>query len=358
MNRPVARLITVAIAVMAAALAGCQGPVEAPPAVQPSGEQAIEPTTPQPSPTPFPPPGKVFIGVQTNTGPSDFTAVDAFTAATSYQPRALQFSQGWAHDPFRPEPFNAIVDRGMLPILSWEPWDYTRPGRATSSGDQPAYRLAAIIDGTYDDYIHSWANGIATLPYPVVMRFAHEMNGFWYPWCEQSNANQPGQYVAAWRHIHDIFTAAGAHNVTWLWSPNVTYPGAQPLANLYPGDAYVDWIGLSGYYGTAGREAYIGFEDIFAATLTELGSFSRKPIVITETGATNATGRQAEWIKEMFAHLPRHPEVIGVIWFEADKEVDWRIAHAPAAAAAFGAGASNAVYDTVWAPNGIPRTTL
>jgi beta-mannanase len=344
-KRRASGLIAVALSFAAAGLVGCTGAVDVPPAVQPSAG-AAEPTTPPPPPVPFPPPGKVFIGVQTNVGPSDFTAVDAFAAATGYRPRTLQFSQGWAHDPFRPEPFNAIADRGMLPIVSWEPWDYTRPGRATSSGDQPAYRLGAIIDGTYDTYIRSWASGIASLPYPVVMRFAHEMNGFWYPWCEQSNANQPGQY---------IFTAAGADNVAWLWSPNVTYPGAQPLANLYPGDAYVDWIGLSGYYGTAGREAYIGFEEIFAATFSELASFSRKPIVITETGATNATGRQAEWINDMFTQLPRHPEVIGVIWFEADKEVDWRIANAPAAAAAFAANASNALYDTAWTPNGIPR---
>ena len=104
------------------------------------------------------------------------------------------------------------------------------PGNDASSGDQPAYRLAAIIDGTYDAYIRSWATGMAALPYPVVIRFAHEMNGFWYPWCEQSNGNRPGDYVAAWRHVHDLFADAGAHNVTWLWSPNVTYPGAAPLA--------------------------------------------------------------------------------------------------------------------------------
>jgi Glycosyl hydrolase family 26 len=350
-------LCLVAPAVVAAVLIGCSGPVETPPSVRPGDASAGAPTTPRPAPTPFPPAGKVFLGVQTNAGPSDFTAVDAFARATRYRPRALQFSQGWAHDPFRAGPINAIAERGMLPIVSWEPWDYSLPGRAGSSGDQPAYRLAAIIGGTFDDYIRSWASGIAALPYPVVIRFAHEMNGFWYPWCEQSNGNQPGQYVAAWRHVHDLFTAAGADNVTWLWSPNVTYPGAQPLSALYPGDAYVDWIGLSGYYGTAGRQEFIGFEDIFASTFTELTSFTHKPIIITETGATNATGRQAEWISDMFGRLPHHPEVIGVIWFEANKEIDWRIAAAPQAAAAFAAGAVDPIYDVAWAPNGIPRTT-
>src|SRR5262249_37398206 len=162
----------------------------------------------------------------------------------------------------------------MLPIVAWEPWDYTH------GVNQPAYRLSAIYGGHYDTYIRSWATGIAALRIPIVMRFAHEMNGSWYPWCEQSNGNRPGDYIRAARHVHEIFTAAGARNVTWMWSPNVTYPGARPLSSLYPGDSYVDWIGLSGYYGTGGVTAYRSFNSIFAGTLTELGTFSLKPVVI------------------------------------------------------------------------------
>jgi beta-mannanase len=141
-----------------------------------------------------------------------------------------------------------------------------------------------------------------------------------------------------------------------VWSPNVTYPGASPLAELYPGDSYVDWIGLSGYYGTAGRESYIGFEDIFAATLAELTTLSHRPIVITETGATNATGQQARWITDMFTELPKHPEIIGVVWFEATKEIDWRLASSPQGAAAFAVGADGPTYDVPWTRVGVPRT--
>jgi beta-mannanase len=241
----------------------------------------------------------------------------------------------------------------MLPIVAWEPWDYRL---ATDDGYQPAYRLSAIAAGEYDDYIRSWATGIAALAYPVVIRFAHEMNGFWYPWCEQSNGNRPGDYVRAWRRVHDLFTEAGADNVTWMWSPNVTYPGAGPLARYYPGDSYVDWVGLSGYYGTAGRKQYISFDEIFTRSLAEVATLTGKPVVISETGATNATGQQARWIREMFAQLPRHPEVIGLIWFEATKEIDWRISSSAAAATAFGTGAADPRYHTPWTPAGTPRT--
>jgi hypothetical protein len=307
------------------------------------------------TPKPFPPAGKVFLGVQTTLGPYDFTAVNAFAAATSHRPSVLQFTQGWAEDKFDAGRLDAIAAKGMMPIISWEPWDYKL---ANDNGFQPAYRLSAIASGTYDGYIGSWAAGIAALPYAVVIRFAHEMNGFWYPWCEQSNGNRTGDYVKAWRHVHDVFTAAGAHNVYWMWSPNVTYPGAAPLSRFYPGDDYVDWVGLSGYYGTAGREKYISFDEIFNGTLNELATFTHKPIVIAETGATNATGQRVRWIREMFDELPRHPQVIGLIWFEATKEIDWRIATVPAAASAYGAGAVNPRYNAPWTVAGVPRPAV
>jgi beta-mannanase len=182
------------------------------------------------------------------------------------------------------------------------------------------------------------------------------MNGFWYPWCEQSNGNQPGDYVKAWRHVHDIFTQAGVHNVIWVWSPNVSYAGSAPLQELYPGDQYVDWVGLSGYYGTGGVKDYVSFDQIFDSTLTQLHQFTGKPIVVTETGATDAIGRKADWVKQAFQQLPSHPDIIGVIWFEAVKELDWRIAASPAAAAAFREGASDPRYRVAWTPNSVART--
>lgn len=310
--------------------------------------------SPAAPPAVFPPPGKVFLGLQTGPGPYDFAPVDAFTAATQHQPGALQFTQGWADDQFHRAAFDRIAARKMLPILAWEPWDHKATGRGRSHGDQPAYRLSRIIAGDFDPYIRSWAEGIKTLGYPVAVRFAHEMNGFWYPWCEQSNGNRRGDYVKAYRHVHQIFAAAGADKVIWIWSPNVTYPSAEPLRDLYPGDSYVDWIGLSGYYGTAGVEQYRSFDRIFTDTFAELRRFNRKPIVITETAATDSAGQKARWIRTMFQQLPRHGNVIGVVWFELVNELDWRVANSPAAAKAFADGARSSRYQVAWSPNTIP----
>ena len=182
----------------------------------------------------------------------------------------------------------------------------------------------------------------------VGIRFAHEMNGYWYPWAEQANGNRKGEYLLAWRHIHDIFEAEGATNVVWIWSPNISYENSTPLIDLYPGDTYVDWIGFSGYYGTGGNEEYKSFDELFAPSIDEVSRVTHKPIVIAETGAVDDAGRKAEWITELFESLPRHPEIIGVVWFEGVKQADWRVSVSAAATAAFAEGVADPRYQVTW----------
>src|SRR5262249_11252906 len=154
-----------------------------------------------------------------------------------YAPRVIQFARGFARDRFDPTVFAQVTRQGAMPMLSWEPWDHAlRSANDRISSTQPTYRLNRITQGAFDSYISSYANGIKALGYPVAVRFAHEMNGAWSPWCEQANGNHPGDYARAYRHVHEIFKALGVTNVVWVWSPNALYPGASPLPPLYPGD--------------------------------------------------------------------------------------------------------------------------
>ncbi|MGJ5756366.1 glycoside hydrolase family 26 protein [Streptomyces puniciscabiei] len=307
----------------------------------------------------FPARGDSFVGIMTAGGVHDLTEAARFTRRTGHRPQVYEFSQDWAHDRFDADLIDNVARRGMMPLLAWEPWDHREAGAAAQlRGDQPAYRLARIIDGTYDPYLRSWARGIASLRYAVGIRLAHEMNGYWYPWCEQSNGNHPGEYVRAWRHVHDIFVRAGATNAVWVWSPNVGYRNATPFERLYPGDAYVDWVGLSGYYGTVGKESYQSFDQLFSYSEKRLRRLTAKPLVITEVGATDADGRKAEWIADMFRSLPRHPDVIGVIWYEAVKVIDWRITTSAGSVSAFTSGMSALRYRTPWTPDTEPRRRL
>ena len=302
----------------------------------------------------FPPAGRKFIGVMTNGGAYDFTDLDAFSRAVGYHPSVYEFGQGWAVNQFSASAIDAVARQGMLPLISWEPWDYRKetPG-ADQQSDQPAYSLSTIIDGRYDRYIRSWAEGVRGLGYPIALRFAHEMNGNWYPWGVFANGNEPSQYVQAWRHVHDIFTAVGATNVIWVWSPNIIWNTFTDFASLYPGNGYVDWIGLSGYYGTPGKLSYESFNEVFGPTIADLRTFTSKPLVITETGATNVSGEMAPWITQMFEELPEHTDIIGVIWFEAVNVIDWKVADDPAATRAFAAGVASPAYQVPWKP-GMP----
>ncbi|WP_174536922.1 glycoside hydrolase family 26 protein [Micromonospora chalcea] len=316
----------------------------------------------------FPPAGRAFFGVMTDKGPHDFAPVDRFVEAAGRSPQVMLFGADWASAEFDRSLFDRIAERGMMPMLGWEPWDHTvdlaarRTGLAVRQIDrlratQPDYRLARIARGDFDAYLRSWAEGVRSLGYPVAIRFAHEMNGDWYPWCERANGNRPGDYVRAWRHVHDLFARAGATNVTWVWSPNARWDKTTAgLTGLYPGDDYVDWVGVTGYYGTgAFTKTYWSFDQIFGPTIAEIRKVTRKPLVVTETGAADTAGRKARWIRETFGSLPRYPDLIGLIWFEVDKEQDWRIAGSPAAATAFAESVGGERYDVTWSAASRPR---
>ncbi|HEY2792753.1 MAG TPA: glycosyl hydrolase [Micromonosporaceae bacterium] len=312
-------------------------------------------------PVQFPAAGTDFIGVTTSAGPADFTEVDKFTTAAGRQPSVMMFTQGWAvNTTFDRSAFDRIAARNMLPMLSWEPWDYhdDTPDHNGVYPTQPKYRLSNIINGSFDSYIRSYAQGVKGLGYTIALRFAHEMNGFWYPWGANVNGNQPGDYVKAWRHVHDVFASVGATNVIWVWSPNIDYTSSVKLKPLYPGDAYVNWVGLSGYYGTAGLQHYETFNQIFNKTLKDLATFTNKPIIVSETAATNQSGLRTQWIENLFKELPTHPNIIGFIWYEAVKELDWRITSPPSAGKAFAAGAALPRFAATWKPGMIARTTV
>ncbi len=240
------------------------------------------------------------------------------------------FQTGW---------MDAVRNHGAIPLVTWEPWLYTQ------GVNQPAYSLQSIIDGAHDAYITQWAQASQAWGHPYFLRFAHEMNGNWNSWSERVNNNKPGQYVLAWRHIHDLFTAQGVTNVSWVWCPNILYSGSAALKGLYPGDAYVDWVGMDGYnWGTVSGHQWQTFAQVFQQTYTELLAITSKPLMIAETASTEQAGNKAAWISDGFAkQLPRaFPKIKAVVWFNENKETDWRIeSSSPAQGAFAGAIASN-----------------
>lgn len=260
------------------------------------------------------------------------TALDQITAAVGQAPTIATWYESWSWKRSFPV---AEADRlrlwGVTPQVTWEPWD------PALGNTQPKYTLTRIIAGDFDAYIRSWAAAIKAWGFPLRLRFAHEMNGTWYPWCEGVNGNQPYDYVKAWWHVRGIFDTLGVSNARWIWCPQAPYPGLPPLARMFPGDGGVDEVALDGY-NWAMTSPWNSFYGVFKQGIAEVTPLTSRPIAIGETGCPEAGGDKPAWIRDMWATLATWPQVKGLLWFHFLKEADWRIDSSPASLAAFKAG--------------------
>jgi hypothetical protein len=151
------------------------------------------------------------FGVANSGGPLASAELDRVAKTAGEKPSLLLFYKDFLQSAPITE-LDAAVSRGATPIVTWEPW------AAGQGVNQPQYALARITAGDFDPYFRQWGTALAGWGKPVMLRFAHEMNGDWYPWCEAVNSNVPGDYIRAWRHVHDVVVGAGATNVSWLWA--------------------------------------------------------------------------------------------------------------------------------------------
>jgi beta-mannanase len=236
----------------------------------------------------------------------------------------------WAHTSDFPSRLAEDVNaRGAVLLISWEPWDSWRGG-----ADQPAYALRRIVGGDYDALIDRWADEIARYRRPVMLRFAPEMNGDWLPWSTGVNGNRPGDYVAAWRHVWTRFQRAGATNAVWVWNPIAISGGSTPLSQLFPGSNEVDWLAVDGYnWGSTRDWGWQTYADIFPSTLRAFRALAPgRPVMIAETGSAPGSAEPA-WVTNTLQSA--HADGVGaVVWFEFDKETDWRLASDPRTAQA------------------------
>jgi hypothetical protein len=277
------------------------------------------------------------LGVVVADAPGDLSEARSLARRTGADLDEVTFYVAWSRSgDFPAADASRVVAAGAVPELTWEPWD------PADGVDQPAYTLDRIAAGRHDAYLERWARQIRAWGKPLVIRFAHEMNGDWYPWAEGVNTNGPGDPAAAWRHVVGVFRRAGVTNVTWSWSANVPYPGSTPLDSLYPGDSWVDRVGLDGYnWGTTQPwSSWQSFGELFGPGVAELRSVASRPVHVDETAAPEGSGGdKAAWIAGMWKWLDDHPEVRGVTWFSLHKEVDWRVDSSSEALAAWGRGA-------------------
>lgn len=230
-----------------------------------------------------------------------------------------------------------IWEEGAVPCLTWEPMYVI---------DQKEHFIYArdILNGKYDAYLNRMAQEIKAWSKPLVIRFAHEMNISRYHWgtsLDDFGPNSPDLYIKMYRYVVDFFRFHHVENVFWAFCPNVDSIPNEPwnaASKYYPGDSYVDIFGMDGYNWN--RDAKLAaekktiqpipwrsFEQIFYPLYSELKSINAdKPIIVFETASVNRPGDPSKslWIENAL-QVAKNWGIKGIIWFQINKEEDWRI---------------------------------
>jgi hypothetical protein len=314
---------------VALVLAGC-GVIRAPGSSwgSPTG-LATAPTAAAPTATSRPvvpisqlkdPKGKYF-GVQVNGAPDNVGPITSISESLSVSPNLVGQYVSWGR-PFDTMAATNAENDGALYYAVWEPF--------TPS-------VASIADGASDAYITKFARAVHAFGKPIALSFGHEMNGNWYPWGTVDTT--AAEFVAAWQHIHDLFQQAGATNVIWVWNANIITPMPDvQLEPYWPGDSYVDWVGITGYFAITGPHT---FDDVYGTTMTEIRQFTNKPFIIAET-AVETGADELSSISSLVGSVKDDSDVLGFVWFDYNKDgVDWTLNDRPKARAAMASALAN-----------------
>ncbi len=256
------------------------------------------------------------LGVYLTGGGGDASKLDDYASMVGRNPDILLVFRSMDGPLLYSSEVSNLRARGETPMVTLEP--YTSAGVASFSD---------IAAGKYDSYFRKEADAVKGLGMTVMLRFAHEMNLLSSDWGPGKAGNVGSGYVDAWRHIVTVFREEGAGNVEWVWAPNVDY-GGRPFAQFFPGDEWVDYVALDGYnWGASSGGSWETFSKIFGSSYATLTELSGKPVIISETGSDESGGNKAAWIEESFlSTIPQKmPRVSAVVWFNDDKERDWRV---------------------------------
>jgi hypothetical protein len=235
-----------------------------------------------------------------------------------------------------------VLNDGSVPLITLEPF-YAQLSRLHAS--QP--RLQNIVNGEFDNYLFEYGKRLAAFNDTIILRLMHEFDGNWYPWSVSVNGENPELFKRAFRRMVNVIRSAGADKVQFMWCPN-----SSPVPNraynwsvsAYPGDEFVDVVGTNVYnHPHAGTPDWRSFRYLFAETYYYLTKyFPTKPFIIgelacRERGSIEPHGSQtkAGWFAALDNDLQSYfHQVRGLVFFNENKEHDWRIESSPLSLAA------------------------
>jgi hypothetical protein len=211
----------------------------------------------------LPAPGNFYQGVY----PGDITILDqsaglaeinAYEQAAGKSVAWVYFSSEWGKDRKFPLSTAEMVHQlKKTPFIRLLLRTNLEQGHA-----DPGFTLERIIRGDFDPDQREWARGARLFGGPLLVEYGTEVNGDWFPWNSQWNtgfqdddgvvtlSTGQGRFKGAYRHIISIFRQEGAANISWVFHVNSEDKPSVPwnrLEDYYPGDNWIDWIGVSVY---------------------------------------------------------------------------------------------------------------
>lgn len=280
-------------------------------------------------------------------------ASDWVTAAnlTTYETAAgkaaawVNFSHNWYENRLFPAGTAAMIrDRGSIPYIRLMLRSNEVPSKA-----EPTFTLANLIRGNFDNDLRAWARSARNFATPLIVEFGPEMNASWFSWNGTYNGggrpssygdltlpDGPERFRDAYRRIITIMREAGAANITWVFHVNaqdVPDVSWNRFENYYPGDTFIDWLGVSAYGAKTPRATtWPIFRDLMDAAYPRLAALSaEKPIIVSEFGVTSnsSLGSAATWATDAWTDLKaaRWPRVIGASWWNGRWQNDTNPAH-------------------------------
>jgi hypothetical protein len=234
-------------------------------------------------------------------GTEDIVAAERINAFTGLIEKDIvwaYFSNNWYDNILFPKTaVTTIHNTGKIPFIRM-----MARSNFDEGGPDPAYTMQRIIDGDFDEALHEWAKKARATNIPLLVEFGTEMNGDWFPWNGKYNGggetsnygdveltDGPERFVDAYKHIIDICNENNAGNITWFFHIDAYGQPDKPwnnFANYYPGDDYIDWIGVSVYGPQEPNEDFQSFDEIMGDVYPQLTDLSNKPLAILEIAIT------------------------------------------------------------------------
>ena len=280
------------------------------------------------------PDGKLVMGINIYDGgytPQDDVAlqqIDAFAQQTGQYPGTFSIWVDFGPDGTRTSfPSQTLLDgltsRNITPVIFLQPVGPEIHKSSNNPEGAKKYSNSSIVKGTWDTWLTTFAQAAKAYNKPVIIRYAHEMNGSWFPWSRYypsgSNGaeyydvnNGPQNYVKAWKHVYNLIKPI-APKAKFYWGVNDGNASGSTYAEYFPGDGFVDYVGFDSYKKPGNSNS---LDDLYSTPIQRLKSLSSKPIIIGETAIDPNIAERSDLLTNGYnAVFNKYPEVQAIIYY-------------------------------------------